>query len=138
MLETPMRSLIVKLLKPLHAFAVENGGCYPGTPDIYVIECWIECKATEEWPAREKTIVKLRHHFTQGQRNFARLHAHRGGKSFVLLSIAREWLLFDGVVAADHLEVTATRSMLYDYAVASWKKTPTTTSGRSPLTIPRS
>ena len=52
MIESDMRGQLVKILRPLGAFAVENGGCHPGTPDIAYRSGWIECKATEQWPAR--------------------------------------------------------------------------------------
>ena len=120
-----MRGQLVSVMKPLHAFAVENGGAYPGTPDIAYIGGWIECKATDYWPARPGTIVQLDHHLTEAQRVFIVRQAVRGGKSLVMLNIQREWLLLEGMTAVKHLEVDATREMLYDLALGHWKRKPT-------------
>lgn len=125
MLENDMRGKLVKLLQPLHAFAVENGGCHPGTPDINCLAGWIECKATNNWKARSCTPVTLDHPVTPGQRIFMHKRARAGGKAWVMLNISGEWLLFDGIVAAEQLG-TSTREQLYEIAMKTWKRTPTT------------
>jgi len=126
MLESAMRQKVVKLLKAdLDAFAVENGGCHPGTPDINCSLGWIECKATNQWPARATTRVRLDHDLTPQQRIWLHKRARVGGRAWVMLNISGEWMLFDGKVAAEHLGVS-TREELYEFAMRTWKKTPTT------------
>lgn len=125
MIERDMRQKLVELLKPLGAFAVENGGCTPGTPDVACTRGWIECKATERWPAREDTVVKLDHELSQTQRIWILKWSRRGGRAWVMLNIAGEWLLFDGMEAREHLG-RATRQQLYRIARSTWNRTPTT------------
>jgi len=120
-----MRQKLVALLKPLHAIAVENGGCHPGTPDINCTLGWIECKATNQWPARSCTPVRLDHPITPGQRIFMHKRARVNGKVWVMLNIDGAWLLFRGIVAAEHVG-KATRDQLYEIAERTWDRTPTT------------
>lgn len=128
MLERDMRKQLVKLLRPLGAFAVENGGCHPGTPDIAYVGGWIECKATNQWPARPETPVQLDHDLTRQQRIWLIKWARVNGRAFVMLNIDGEWLLFAGIVAASALggKEGGTRQELYDYALATWNRTPKT------------
>lgn len=125
MIERDMRGQLVKLLAPLGAFAVENGGAHPGTPDIAFVPGWIECKATNNWPAREDTPVKLDHPVTPQQRIFMVKWSRVNGRAWIMLNISGEWLLFDGIIGAKHLG-TATRKELYDLALRTWTRTPTT------------
>lgn len=125
MIERDMRQKLVALLKPLHAHAVENGGCHPGTPDIWFARGGIECKATNNWPARSCTPVKLDHPVTPGQRIWMHKRARAGGKGWIMLNIAGEWLLFDGVTGAEYLG-KATRAELYELALRRWTRNPTT------------
>lgn len=120
-----MRGDLVALLKPLHAIAVENGGCHPGTPDINCAAGWIECKATNQWPARADTPVRLDHPITPGQRIFMHKRARVNGNVWVMLNIRGEWMLFGGIIAAEHVG-KATREQLYELAIRTWKRTPTT------------
>jgi hypothetical protein len=124
MLESDMRQQVVAMLRSLHAFAVENGGCHPGTPDVNHRDGWIECKATEYWPAKAETPVRLDHPVTNQQKIWLRLRFRAGGPAHVLLTVDGEWLLFEGVVAAEHLG-TATRAELYDLCLEHWTGTPT-------------
>lgn len=123
-----MRKQLVKLLRPLGAFAVENGGAHPGTPDIAYRSGWIECKATEQWPAGADTPVRLDHDLTKQQRIWQIKWACVNGRAFVMLNIAREWLLFNGIVAATILggKDGGTRQELYDNALKVWNRTPKT------------
>ncbi len=125
MLESDMRQILVALLKPLHAIAVENGYCHPGSPDINYAEGWIECKATNNWPARPGTAVVLDHPVTPEQKIFMMKRERVNGACFVMLNISGEWLLFEGKIAAEYLG-RATRVELYDLAVRCWKRTPRT------------
>lgn len=129
MIERDMRKQLVKLLRPLGAFAVENGGAHPGTPDIAYVGGWIECKATEQWPARPDTPVKLDHDLTKQQRIWLMKWHRVNGVAFVMLNIDREWLLFQGMVAAGILGGSegGTRQELYEAALAKWiRVTPRT------------
>ena len=97
--ESKDRKDVVRALKSLHAFPVENP-VYPGTPDISFIGGWIEMKKLDAWPVRPTTKVRL-DHYTLQQRAWARIHHHRGGQSYWLLRVQREWLLLHGAVAAE-------------------------------------
>ena len=128
MIERDMRKQLVKLLRPLGAFAVENGGCHPGTPDIAYVGGWIECKATEQWPARPETPVQLDHDLSKQQRIWLIKWHCVNGRAFVMLNIAGEWLLFRGIVATVILggKEAGTRRVLYKNALATWNRTPKT------------
>ena len=125
MIEKDMRGQLVKLLRPLGAFAVENGGCHPGTPDIAYVGGWIECKATNQWPARADTPVKLDHDLTRQQRIWLMKWQRVNGRAFVMLNIAGEWLLFEGLVAVAIIG-NGTRDELYESALATWPRMPRT------------
>lgn len=85
-------------LRGLHPIRVENPAL-PGTPDVNFIEGWIELKWRRTWPARSDTVVEF-DHFTPRQRAWLTERAHNGGRVWVLVQIARDWLLFDGAVGA--------------------------------------
>lgn len=123
MIERDMRKRLVKLLAPLGAFAVENGGAHPGTPDIAYVGGWIECKATNEWPARASTPVRLDHELTRQQRIWLVKWNRVNGAAFVMLNISGEWLLFQGIVAAQGLGKW-TREQVYYHALCTWTQTP--------------
>ncbi len=127
-IEKKIRGDLVKLLRPIGAYAVENGGCHPGTPDIATTMGPIEVKATEQWPARTTTVVQLDHPVTQGQRIFLMKWDRVNGCAWVMLNIAGEWLLFEGIVAAAILggKEGGTRAELYESAAAIWECTPKT------------
>lgn len=126
MIETTMRAKLVKLLAPLGAYAVENGGCHPGTPDIATVRGPIECKATNEWPVKPETGVKLDHDLTHAQRIFIMKWVACGGYCWVMLNIGRQWLLFSGMVAVSILGGVepGTRQELLDNAIEVWNRTP--------------
>lgn len=93
------RPKVLKVLKPLHAIPVENSA-KPGTPDVNYREGWIELKWLRQWPVRDDTVVKIEH-YTLIQRRFGRDRWARGGHSWLLLQVRRDWLLFTGPVAHD-------------------------------------
>lgn len=128
MIERDMRGQVVRILRPLGAFAVENGGCHPGTPDIACVAGWIECKATNQWPAREDTPVRLDHDLTKGQRIFLMQWHRAGGAGWVMLNIAGDWLLFEDIVAVSCVggRYPGTRQILIDSAVQTWNRKPET------------
>lgn len=117
MSEHDMRSRVVGALKSLDAIAVENPAL-PGTPDINYTEGWIELKWLRNWPVGSETIVRFEH-FTAQQRVRQLQRRLAGGRSWVLVQCRREWLLFDGEVAALHLGQVP-RSELYAYAARYW------------------
>jgi hypothetical protein len=120
MSEKTQRQRIVKALKELDAFSVENP-TYPGTPDVNYVEGWIELKCMKRWPENADTSPVLVPHFTPQQRVWLRRRAKRKGNVFLLFQVAQEWLLFKGDVAADHFG-KATRPELIKLACAYWSK----------------
>lgn len=123
-----MRGQLVALLKPLGAFAVENGGAHPGTPDIATTVGWIECKATNQWPARPETGVKLDHDLTKQQRIWLMRWHRVNGRAWVMLNVDGDWLLFEGLAAVCILggDEPGTRAELFKNALATWNRTPQT------------
>lgn len=117
MAESDQRSTVVKALKKLDAVAVENPA-YPGTPDVNYIEGWIELKWLRAWPARQDTIVTLKH-YTKQQRIFAVRRRRAGGNCWLLLQVRNQWLLLDGAVAAIKLN-KSTAKELHDAAHIVW------------------
>jgi hypothetical protein len=117
MSERTMRTKLVNALKPLDAMAVENP-CLPGTPDVNYIEGWIELKWLPKWPKRDVTKVRIPH-YTKQQRVWHFKRRRAGGQSWLLLQVRREWLLFDGAVAALVLG-HATKKELISAAEAYW------------------
>lgn len=91
--------LIAAKLDPVR---VENP-IHPGTPDVNLATgAWIELKSVDRWPARAETPLRIGH-FTPQQRVFLyRRWKHAPGTTFLLMEVraARQWLLFDGNVAA--------------------------------------
>ena len=112
-----MRQRVVKALKPLDAFSVENP-CRPGTPDVNYMEGWMELKHKYEWPKRAATTVRL-DHFTPQQRLCLMKRWHAGGNSFLLLQVGDDWLLFDGDVAAEKVG-RVNKEELYIIAKVTW------------------
>lgn len=118
-----MRQVLIDLLKPLHAFSVENS-VNPGTPDVNYVEGWLELKEIERWPAVATQPVLLRSEFTPQQRIFMRQRWAAGGHAYLLLKVGLEWLLFDGRTAHGQVGFV-TRKELEGYSLAHWKKRPT-------------
>ncbi len=123
--ETSMRQRVVRSLRKLDAVPVENP-ILPGTPDIEFIGGWVELKSEEKWPTRENTPLRLKR-FTLEQRLFLRRRIRRGGNSWLLLRVGRDWLLFRGDVAADILG-DSTKAKLIKAAMHYWNN-------RAPSTI---
>lgn len=108
--ESTMRGNVIKWLRPLDAFAVENR-VGVGTPDVNYIEGWIELKWVRRWPKRPETVVDI-DHFSKEQRIWLNRRYQRMGNSWLLLQVGREWLLFTGQDAADYVG-KLTREGLY-------------------------
>ncbi len=91
--------LVAAKLDPVR---VENP-IHPGTPDVNLANgFWIELKCVLAWPARESNLLRLPH-FTPQQRVWLyRRWKYAPGSTHLLLEVRadRQWLLFDGDVAA--------------------------------------
>jgi hypothetical protein len=112
------RALVVASLRKLMAFPVENSARV-GTPDVAFVGGWIELKRLSAWPKRPETVVRIPH-YTAEQRAFSRLWAGAGGQSYLLLRVGhKEWLLWNGVVAATSLG-HQTRDQLLKGAIGHW------------------
>lgn len=123
MREFRLRRLVCNRLKEMRQdpISVENKA-YPGTPDVNYVGGWIELKSMDRWPVREATIVKIEH-FTREQRIWLRRRIQKGGRTHLLLSVGKEWLLFRGDVAADHVGLVD-REKLQAIATATWPSAP--------------
>lgn len=119
MSERSQRARVVKALRKLDGFAVENM-CLEGTPDVNYAEGWIELKWLKDWPKRESTIVRARK-FNKHQRLFLEDRC-RVGQAYLILQVEKtqEWLLFWGATAAKVVDA-ATQKELRQHALAVWK-----------------
>lgn len=118
MSEATMRANVLDTLRELDALAVENP-IRPGTPDVNYVEGWIELKWLRRWPkVKEGVAVKIDHYTPQQRRWLARRH-RKGGAAFLLLQVGRDWLLFRGDVAAEHVG-RCSRARLFELAHRSW------------------
>ena len=94
-----------QLLRPhllaakLDPIRVENA-VHPGTPDVNILDSWIELKAIAGWPARQQTLVRLTK-YTPQQRVWLLRRWRAGGGAWLALYVAssRLWYLFDGEAA---------------------------------------
>jgi hypothetical protein len=92
----------ILLAAKLDPVRVENP-IHPGTPDVNLATgCWIELKCVEGWPARESTCLRIGHYTPQQRVFLYRRWKYAPGSTFLLLEVRaeRQWLLFDGNVAA--------------------------------------
>ncbi len=119
MSEQTMRHSVTSGLKPLDAIAIENR-VGSGTPDVNYIEGFIELKWLGRWPRSEERVVTIPH-FTTQQRNWLRRRQRRGGDAWLLLQVHHEWLLFTGLVAAEHVGNTSVVE-LRELAHRRWDK----------------
>lgn len=113
-----MRRNLVRGLASLDALAVENPA-KPGTADINFSEGWIELKWMRRWPVNAWERPVLINHFTPQQRVFLMRRWAVGQSSWLLLQVGREWLLFNGQFAAEHVGMV-TRGALLDECDARW------------------
>lgn len=92
----------ILLAAKLDPVRVENP-IHPGTPDVNFVDGrWMELKCIPRWPVREHTILRIPH-FTPQQRVWLyRRWMYAPGSTLLLLEVlsVRQWLLFDGDVAA--------------------------------------
>jgi hypothetical protein len=91
--------LIAARLDPVR---VENP-IHPGTPDVNLCDGrWVELKTIEAWPLKAEAIVKLSWYTPQQRVWLYRRWKYAPGTTHLLLEVrsAKQWLLFDGDVAA--------------------------------------
>lgn len=119
MSEASLWGRVRKALKGMDPCRIENR-CESGTPDVWYVEGALELKWTRKAPKRGG-IVRLDHEMTTEQRVWAIRRHHAGGKTFVLLKLADEYLLFYGYVAAEYLGYS-TLEKLREVAIKTWQK----------------
>ncbi len=92
----------VLLAAKLDPVRVENP-IHPGTPDVNLCDGrWIELKCIPGWPVRASTCVRIAHYTPQQRVWLYRRWKYAPGSTLLLLEVRvdRQWLLFDGDVAA--------------------------------------
>lgn len=77
----------------LHPIRVENA-LGAGTPDVNYIHGWMELKHLKHWPARPETPVRFL--FDPRQAAWLMERWKRGGATWVMAQVARQWMLFVG------------------------------------------
>jgi hypothetical protein len=91
-----------------------------GRPDVNYcvkgIEGNIELKHVDRWPARPDTVLPLPH-YTPQQRNWHRIRLSAGGRVYVLLQVADDYLLLHADWARQYLGVSATRADIVKQAL---------------------
>lgn len=105
----------------LDAVRVENA-CDPGTPDVDCTLGWIELKNVDELPVRPDTPLRVPH-FVPAQRAWLIRRSKAGGRCFVMLRAAGEWILMRGDIAALRLG-KCTIAELRQWAFATWPSVP--------------
>lgn len=105
---------------PLYLRRVENP-LNDGHPDVEYLYRGragvVELKQRPAWPVRATTPVRLKH-YTQAQRDDLKARYEAGGRAFVLLQAAEEYLLFSMPRAL--LVGQVTRAQLNELAVSRW------------------
>lgn len=99
MTEKRFRSLVIKMLDPIGAFAVENSAGV-GVPDICTVAGWIELKIAS-WPIRLETKISV--DLRKTQVIWLRRWVAHGGKAWTLTDIEGEWFLHKASWACDFL-----------------------------------
>ena len=118
MSEAALWNLIRPVVRPLDAQRVENK-CGKGTPDVNYIGGWIELKQQDAWPKRPTTKVRLDHDLSKEQRIWINRREKKGGTVFVLIQVARDYLLLSGGTAATVIG-EATQAELRSAALHVW------------------
>lgn len=117
MSEKEMRQEVRKALKRLDAKSIEN--CVGvGTPDVNYADGWLELKWEAHWPVRPETPLRI-DHYTPVQRLWHMKRWTAGGRVYLLLQVASDWLLFNGDTAAT-IVGRVPRAELVAHAVAHW------------------
>ena len=120
MSEGSLWSRVRKALRHLDPVRIENR-LEKGTPDVNCVgDIWIELKWQRKAPKRGG-ILKLDHDMTLEQRIWAIRRHKAGGKTYVLLKIGPEYLLFKGYIAAEFLG-KLTLEQLKEKALGVWRQ----------------
>lgn len=107
MAETDLNKRLRSALYSRDPQRVENA-VGPGTPDIEYIGGHIESKQLRAFPKRPETVVAVEH-YVQAQRSWHVRRCKAGGRVHVVIEVAGECFVFDGLNAAQHLGVDWTR-----------------------------
>ena len=118
MSEASQRQNLCNQLSDLDAIPVENR-VRAGTPDINYRDGWIELKWARSWPVKPDTPAKI-DHFNKAQGLWGRRRWRAKGRSFLLLQVQHEWLLFDGATAYKYVGKVP-RADLYTLALRHWE-----------------
>jgi hypothetical protein len=113
-----MSTRVSKALKPFDPLRVENTA-HPGFPDMSYIDGLLENKWVRAWPVKPTSPVLIPH-FTQQQRTTLRRRWRMGGRAYLLLQVAKDWLLFNGEQAAEFVG-RSTKAVLYREATMTWR-----------------
>lgn len=119
MSERGLWSRVRKAIRDLDPVRVENR-VEAGTPDVNFTLGWIELKYQRRAPKRGG-ILKLDHDLSYEQRVWAIRRHRAGGKTYVLLKIGPEYLLFKGYVAAEVFG-KLTLNELREEAIGKWRQ----------------
>lgn len=111
---------VVKWLKGMDPIPVDNPR-RAGTPDINFIEGWLELKYLPKWPKRAATKVKIKS-WTKKQMIWHNRRTSLGGRSFILLQVGNEYILFDGSTGILFNEMTQTT--MKTFAIRVWDGYP--------------
>lgn len=117
MSESAMRSNVLRMLRPLAAFPVENLA-QPGTPDVAYRHGWLELKWLRSWPRTASTHVKF--DFTPQQRYWLLNWRRAGGQAWFMVQCSNEWILIDGAVAALKVGTLSRAGLAMEIAEKYW------------------
>ena len=131
--EAEFRKQVLKLLKPIGAFPIENADTRgEGTPDVCTVAGWIELKVADR-PAKANTIVSI--DLRNSQRLWLRRWGKHGGRAWTFTLLLRHpsiekqadvWILHDGPWASEHLG-KSTLTGLMESSIAWWTDEPDST-----------
>ena len=101
---------LIKRTTPAHMERIETK--IAGVPDIVYIkpdggQGFLELKRLEKWPVRQFTTSQLG--LSPQQALFLHKWRSKGGQAHLLVSVAEEFLLYDGLVCLDLLQHGTTR-----------------------------
>ena len=119
MSEASMWGRVRKALKGLDPVRIESR-LEKGVPDVNYIEGWLELKWHRTQPKKQEVLFILKH-WTMEQATWHTRRSFSGGKTFVLLKISQEWLLFTCSDAAQYLNKTSLNE-LRTKVVGRWVK----------------
>ena len=94
MSEKDVNAVLGRLLKPCHPVIIEDALGKAGIPDISIANGWIEAKNLKSYPKRASTPVRLKHPYTDKQKEWAQLRTAAGGKVWLVVKVANDWYIF--------------------------------------------